>query len=384
MKLRHMAWKRTLALTFLVLGPVTFDLAEAQCPVVSGSTGANGAFNPTSNTTLPLPPDGVLNFTTVNIPQNVTVTFERNARNTPVVLLATGNVTIAGTIDLKGEDANGPDPGRGGPGGFDGGAGGIRCGGPGLGPRGGSAACDGFSGGGGGSGVLNEKLVPLVGGSGGGGAGGVTGFGSGGGGGGGAIVIASSGTLTLNGVFSIPGGSGHNPGAGGFRIGGSGGSGVARFLATSVAGSGFISAGGSRMEACSGQFNGSGVTSFSPMPSPVIIANLPELSITSVGGFAVPTDPNGAFSGAPDVSLPEGTTEAEVELTASGVPLGTRADVKVTPRNGPLFTAQSTQLAGSLESSTAMATVTLTPGRSIVTAEVTVTVSGREIPVLRN
>lgn len=59
----------------------------------SGSTGADGAFNPTVSTTLPLPPDGVFNFTTVNIPAGVTVQFQRNATNTPVFLLATGDVS---------------------------------------------------------------------------------------------------------------------------------------------------------------------------------------------------------------------------------------------------------------------------------------------------
>src|SRR3989304_1149591 len=63
----------------------------------SGSTGADGAFTPTGNTTRTLPPSGVFNFTTVNVPAGVTVTFTRNATNTPVTLLATGAVTVAGT-----------------------------------------------------------------------------------------------------------------------------------------------------------------------------------------------------------------------------------------------------------------------------------------------
>ena len=62
----------------------------------SGSTGADGAFNPTTNTSLQMPASGVFNFTTVNIPFGVTVTFIRNAANTPVVILASGNVTITG------------------------------------------------------------------------------------------------------------------------------------------------------------------------------------------------------------------------------------------------------------------------------------------------
>src|SRR5919108_2609404 len=80
----------------LSVGPV---LAQT---VNSGSTGADGAFSPTANVTLTLPPSGVFNFTTVNIPAGVTVRFARNAANTPVTMLATGNVTIVGTIDVSG------------------------------------------------------------------------------------------------------------------------------------------------------------------------------------------------------------------------------------------------------------------------------------------
>ncbi|GAA5787482.1 hypothetical protein [Chitiniphilus shinanonensis] len=132
----------------------------------SGSTGADGAFNPTVNTVVELPVSGVLNYTTVNIPTGVTVTFKKNPANTPVVILASGDVTIAGSIDIDGEkgadagtagDGNQGDdglPGAGGPGGFGGGRGGkaylqtdnadliakrlIYAGGAGLGPGGGA------------------------------------------------------------------------------------------------------------------------------------------------------------------------------------------------------------------------------------------------------
>lgn len=75
---------------------------NALASFVSGSTGADGAFNPTANAVLQLPPDGVFNYTTVNIPSGVTVTFQKNANNTPVYILATGAVTISGTIKVDG------------------------------------------------------------------------------------------------------------------------------------------------------------------------------------------------------------------------------------------------------------------------------------------
>lgn len=90
----------------------------------SGSTGSLGALNPTASIEITLPGNGILNYTTVTIPAGVTVTFKTNAANTPVYMLATGNVTIAGTINVSGGHGSGVIPGKGGPGGFDGGLGG--------------------------------------------------------------------------------------------------------------------------------------------------------------------------------------------------------------------------------------------------------------------
>lgn len=165
----------------------------------SGSTGADGAFNPTCTptpctVTVTLPASGVFNFTTVDIPADVTVRLTHNAANTPVTILATGDVNIAGTIDVSGQDTGiFGIPGRGGPGGFDGGAGGnittSLTGTPGLGPGGGGGAppvcCFGNRGAGGsfatsGSTISDavlgptyglRTLFPMIGGSGGGGGG---------------------------------------------------------------------------------------------------------------------------------------------------------------------------------------------------------------------
>jgi hypothetical protein len=178
----------------------------------SGSTGVDGAFSPAVNTVLQVPPSGVFNFTTVSIPTGVTVTFKKNATNTPVVMLASGNVTIQGALSVTGGSAThsgashdgnlGDDglPGIGGPGGYDGGIGGKpgQRGSAGLGPGGGTpgqhtyiscfAGYEGGGGGGfasagapsysirygcGGSGTAgttygSSLLLPLIGGSGGG------------------------------------------------------------------------------------------------------------------------------------------------------------------------------------------------------------------------
>jgi hypothetical protein len=91
----------------------------------AGSNGSYGPLNITANTTLDLPPDGVFHCTTINVSGSATLRFNRNPLNTPVVLLAQGDVTIAGVIDVSGADASGAIPGAGGPGGFDGGFGGF-------------------------------------------------------------------------------------------------------------------------------------------------------------------------------------------------------------------------------------------------------------------
>lgn len=181
----------------------------------SGSTGADGVFNPAASIELQVPPNGIFNFTAVNIPSGVVVTFKKNAFNTPVYVLVSGDALIAGTIKVNGGMANTITPGDSGPGGFSGGFGGSNYslpGGRGLGPGGGSGgAMDGYGSGGGGGGFgiagssgnvntsaggtySNAKIVPLIGGSGGGGGGGggyYGGSGSGGGGGAGAMLLAA-------------------------------------------------------------------------------------------------------------------------------------------------------------------------------------------------
>jgi hypothetical protein len=286
------AWAAVFVLGLLFAGPmipaasaVTFD---------SGSTCVNeadpdclGPFAPSVNEIVALPPDGILDYTTFTIPYGVTVTFTKNAANTPVIIRTTGNVLIEGTISVSGTSAAssgtygdgnlGDDgqPGLGGPGGFDGGYGGYsplfggasgQKGGGGSGPGGGQTGtglCNGYGAGGGGGGFGaggttslssaycgavegsggsaygQATLLPLVGGSGGGGgAAGSSYNGSGGGGGGGAIMI-SAGTSAVPAIITVGktsqsgagriyadggiGGASSGSGSGGGGGGGSGG-----------------------------------------------------------------------------------------------------------------------------------------------------------------
>lgn len=254
----------------------------------SGSSGVDGEFRPTVDIELQLPEDGVFNFTNVNIPQGVVVRFKPNTTNTPVVLLATGDVNIAGVIDVSGgwstpvgaagNGNTGDDglPGEAGPGGFAGGAGGRpnavlaqRLAGQGHGPGGGGVGLrysssdlggggGGFGGSGGTSGPTSsthsaggiryssEMLLPIIGGSGGGGGvGGIQFHGSGGGGGGGALLIAATGTVTVAGeILAIGGNSGASLGAGAGSSGGGGSGGAIRIIADRIGGNGKIQATG--------------------------------------------------------------------------------------------------------------------------------------------
>lgn len=198
----------------------------AQVPAFNcGSNGSYGPMNITQNTTLPLPPDGIFHCTTVSIASGITLRFIPNALNSPVYILATGDVTILGTIDVSGSSpvGGGLAGGIGGPGGFAGGKGAISASfasGPGEGPGGGGGATAtsgvGSYGSGGGfrtagdqpygiipAGVVygNSLLIPLVGGSGGGGS-----IGFGGSGGGGALLIASNTKVIFGSIGPITAG----------------------------------------------------------------------------------------------------------------------------------------------------------------------------------
>lgn len=370
----------------------------------SGSTGADGAFAPAANTTLTLPPTGIFNFTTVTVPAGVTVTFARNTANTPVTILATGDVTIAGSINVNGADGvpgsfGGPIINLGGAGGSAGFAGGNGGGGDGVslpsagqGPGGGIIGnnfCVSCTAGTYGAPSSFVSDLPLFGGSGGGGALGRASLsGTSGGGGGGAIVVASStrisitGSVTANGGSVVPDfGCGDPPPQ--FAAGGGSG-GAIRLVAPQVTGSGSLLASGGgmcfaltaglgriRIESLTPGFTGFAdpTPSFSAAPGPVTVAsnpalsNLPTLMISSVGGAAAPTVPTGSYATA-DVSLPQGASNPiPVILSASNIPVGTSFTVKIIPQSGDATSFGTAPSSGSFANSTATANVNLPLGQ---------------------
>jgi hypothetical protein len=385
----------------------------------SGSTGADGAFSPASSVTLQVPPNGKFNYTTISIPFGVTVTFTRNSNNTPVYLLATGDVTINGNIDASGTDGGVTGDttlqGRGGPGGMDGGRGGTIPsvpGGDGLGPGGGhGGADDGVKaiGGGGagyllaGSNALNSTsgipgsggaaygsgwLQPLVGGSGGGGGSGSSSAqglgGGGGGGGGGAILIASSGTIAgTSGFLFANGGRGAVGGssAGLPRCdssGGGGSGGAIHLLATAItfsSGRVTVSGGTAGGSICTSSGGGSGARGYTKFETELggtlDVSSGPTLAITKVAGISAPA----TLTGYGDITIPTSTPNpVTVELTATGVPTGGTISVTVSPAAGSSVSVTSTSLAGTLASSTATAQINVPNGLSSVQASTNFTV----------
>jgi hypothetical protein len=406
----------------------------AQGGFVSGSTGADGAFNPTTSQTIQLPESGVFNFTTVSIPASVTIRFTRNPRNTPVTILAQGNVTIDGAIVVSGSSGATALGGLGGPGGYSGGAGGpstsysgtfypfspgVTGDGPGGGSGGSATQPDKVgTGGGGGFGNVGQNgsssnanvvngmggpkyglasLIPLVGGSGGGGETGQGNTGGGGGGGGGALLIASSTSITfvdrVGERIEAKGGNGANNVAG--SGGGSGG--AVRLIANIISGTlrinasgGFsIGSGGSggggyvRIEAfdlsslvISPSSNVGSPRITTSIPGSVTSANLPVIRIVSVAGIAPPTTPNGSLQGSPDIILPANQSNpAAVALTASNIPLGTTLQITLTPENGARSITQSSALAGTLAASSASASVSIPDGLCVIQAAGTIDVA---------
>ncbi|MBK9138789.1 MAG: hypothetical protein IPM17_08520 [Verrucomicrobia bacterium] len=281
----------------------------------NGSTGALGDVVIDSDTTVALPPDGILHYRSLRVNAGSTLRFTRNEHNTPVYLLSQGDVVIAGMIDVSGQGApiNIPTGGAGGPGGFDGGKPGFAetPPGAGYGPGGGrGGAGDSHHPNGAGSGsyatvnqvwgntnkgaVYGSKLlIPLVGGSGGGGRAGAPG--QGGGGGGGAVLISSNTRLELTGTVRAQGG---NPGG----LSGNGGSGGAvRLVAPVVAGNGTVAVNTPNNWAGDGRIRVDTIDRrelqlvFQPLSSLSMGANLfifppnePRLDVVQVAGQAIP------------------------------------------------------------------------------------------------
>jgi hypothetical protein len=198
---------------FAPAASVEVDLGQA----VTGVWDANNAANAGKGIYDPAKWAVVFKFSSINIPADVTVTFKNHPSRAPVVWLVSGNVTIAGTVDLTGkagtfEPFGRQVPSEPGPGGFRGGpVSSVGSYGSGHGPGGGSTAINATHL----SAYGNSSILPLLGGSGNGSS--LSNSGSGGGGSGG-ILIALALNLSLTGVIDARGAGFPKGGAGAIRI----------------------------------------------------------------------------------------------------------------------------------------------------------------------
>ncbi len=356
----------TLALSLLgVL--VSAYVAHAQ----GFSSGSNGSFGPVNVTsggtlTIDLPPDGVIHATTVTVGGSAMLNFNRNALNTPVFLLATGNIDIQGLIDVSAKAVSPPTGGAGGPGGFDGGTPGLFGSppgdghGPGAGRGGdrlvllGDVASVGSAGYGGaasdptpldGQTYGSPLLVPLVGGSGGGGSS----AGDQGGGGGGAILLASSTRVNMSGTIFGRGGTDAFT-----NRGGSGSGGAIRLVAPLVAGSGALDVFGGFGIETGGHgrvridvIDRSQLTLSVQPPAALTVGSfmvvfppvVPRLDILNVAGRPIAEGTPGPVQ----VLLPFGApTSQPVTVQARDFAGTVPIDIVLTPANGPRTVVQTT------------------------------------------
>ena len=278
--------------------------------------------------------DGVYNFTTISVAAGTTLRFRGDTVNRPIYFLASGNVSIVGTLDLSG--AAGfitLDPvvrrqlAVPGAGGFAGGAGGVGtvvCPTAGDGPSGGAAAspCDGNNRSGvGGRFSGNRYLLPLVGGSGGGG--GLSSQYVNGGAGGGAVLIASSTSIAIAGTVAVTGGNGALLFVAG-ACSGAGSGGAIRLIAPTISGNGHLNASAGTSPNCGSQTHGlvrleaysissslifdaggAFVTQGSPVDATTFRPSY-QLRVTAIAGVAVPPNPSGSFV-VPDLAISSAT-----------------------------------------------------------------------------
>lgn len=384
----------------------------------SGSSGSYGRLDIQVSTNLPMPLDGVFRCTSIHVATGATLRFVKNPANTPVYLLATDDVIIAGTIDVSGGDSVGRMGGVGGPGGFAGGDGGDNGipPGDGLGPGGGrsgiapvpqfgsgcggsldaagagsyatdaapyvSAARAGYSSTNKGIRYGSQLLVPMLGGSGGGGTTNLLNIG--GGGGGGAILIASNTRIDVSGNILANGGEGYHN-RGGNDISGCNGvdqhinpgsGGGIRLVAPVVAGNGSLSATGpqsgnrvlnhGRIRIDGIDLQGLAVYSIPERVIGSYMVTMPpgRLGIVNVAGVSIGT------SGPATIFVPNGApTNQTVTVEASGFGKVVPIRVALTPRSGSRVLYEDT-IDNTAGNSVTRAVPVLIPPNTLVTVEV--------------
>ena len=338
----------------------------------SGSTGADGALNVTSGTTtVQLPPSGILNYTTVNV-TSANLIFAPNAANSPVTILATGAVTIAGAI-LVNATTNQSQTNVPGPGGFYGGMPGQAGTGPAPGQYGKTDATEN------GKWLGPLNLVPLIGGSGGAGPNVTSCNNSGynGGSGGGAILIASSTSILITGTINAQG----NAAGYGCQNESTGAGGAIRLVSNSIDVSGTLQAAMVRLEAPTNGlvYTGKGTVPVTAPINPVLTpTNPPTVFITSIGGYPAPP-PTTASWQTVDLLLPTQLPDPiAVIVQGQNVPVGSQVSLMFSG-SAPTVSPSTTTLTGTTSSSTATFSVSGLSRTGITVVSVVTTFSTTQL-----
>jgi len=321
----------------------------------------------------------VFEYSSVNIPSGVTVTFKNHPSNAPVIWLVSGTVTIDGTVELKGESVvdsglEGLVPSIAGPGGFRGAPGGPEGAGDGIGP-GGAGTTGGNTGPVYRSGTYeygNPQILPLIGGS-----GGKARSLTAGSGGGGAILIAAPNTISVDGTINSSGGDTKlfaNGSERGYDSRGAGG--AIRLVADSVVGTGLLD--------CRGGFSGKNGpldTVFSDIsgsegririeantfstsmvmypetvavlpPFPIVLfppANAPTVKIVSVDAVSAPTDPSAPLQATSDIAILN-DSPVTIVVETTNFPLEGVVQVRVGEKFGNAQWLTASYLSGTITS----------------------------------
>lgn len=365
----------------------------------------------------------IIDCNMLTVDAGATVRFRNHSTRAPVVIRASGTITINGTLDLDGENGHDgnefPMHAEPGPGGFRGGTGlsdpslALASAGHGVGGGFISLSTIGYAEGGSGSYATigqpgsgdtgqpgstygSPMASPLFGGSGGGGGNPSPnwgGLGGGGGAGGGAILIGSDTSIQLGGTIYARGGQGS--GAWSWSYGGGGSGGCIRLASPVItAQGGYLAAfGGARV---SGVVGGAGrirIETGGPVP-PNITSN-PPASYAPLGDFLpppgtpavtllawkepsssrwmpIPEDPKAMITsgGGADVAFPAEGPHI-LRIGASNVPIGAPLEVRVTYTRGQAFVLQAlvgTPGGGTDQSSWTDVEVTFVPGVTTVQA----------------
>jgi hypothetical protein len=367
----------------------TEQVGTAQIPAIPPGGLTTGVFEFT-NFDLMHPNFGYINLYPVGYdgPAPLTILSQGSIRLVRATFHMEGNQGFSTNTGLPPTGFGAPG-GRPGPGGFAGGNGGkmgspSTAGNPGFGPTGGAggaangASANGAYGEDAGPTSVATSLIPLIGGSGGGGAGaydtvcGFRGAGGSGGGGGGALLLAANVQISLDSSFIDAQGGFGGYGCQGYR-GGRGSGGSLRLASPTIGGNATIYVGNGiiRFEGNASAFSGYIDTvrgTVLAAPQPASPSGIPTLRITSVGGIAVGQNPSGSIS-TPDVTFqtaPSGPVT--VNLQASNIPLGRTVAVRANPLIGTAEAAESSALTGSLQSSSASASLTIPAGAGVITA----------------